>query len=111
MPPELPLRAVADGVRLMVRLSPRARADRIDGIARLSDGTPVLKVSVAAPPADGRANAALLRLIATEWRLKLRDLAIVAGMRSRSKTVHIGGHPAPLLLARLGAAMASLPRS
>ena len=32
---------------------------RIDGIARLADGTAVLKASVAAPPEDGRANEAL----------------------------------------------------
>lgn len=97
-------------MRLAVRLTPRARADRIDGIARLADGSLVLKVSVAAPPEDGRANAALLRLFANEWRLPQRDLAIVSGAKSRNKIVHIAGGTASLL-ARLGAALAALPQA
>jgi uncharacterized protein len=101
----LPLSAGGGGVRVTVRLAPRARAERIDGIARLADGTPALKVSVTAPPEDGRANEALLRLLAREWRLPRRDLAIVAGARSRDKTVHVAGDTG-MLLARLAAALA-----
>ena len=92
-----------------MRLTPRGRADRIDGVARLADGTSVLKASVGAPPEDGRANEALLRLLATEWGLARRDLTLVAGLRSRNKSVHIAGDPAALL-ARLGAAIAALRR-
>jgi uncharacterized protein YggU (UPF0235/DUF167 family) len=106
----LPLAAASGGVRVAVRLTPRGRADRIDGVARLADGTPVLKASVGAPPQDGRANEALLRLLAAEWGLARRDLAIAAGARSRNKSVHVAGDPAALL-ARLGAALGGLPRS
>jgi uncharacterized protein (TIGR00251 family) len=106
----LPLAAAPGGVRVTVRLTPRGRADRIDGVARLADGTPVLKVSVGAPPEDGRANEALLRLLAAEWGLTRRDVAIVAGAKSRNKSVHIVGDPAALL-ARLGATLTRLPRS
>ena len=70
----------------------------------------MLKVSVTAPPVDSRANEALLRLLAKEWRLPRRDLAIVGGAKSRNKIVHVAGDPA-LLLQRLGAALAALPRS
>jgi uncharacterized protein (TIGR00251 family) len=105
---DLPLREAADGVRVAVRLSPRARADRLDGVERLADGTPVLKVSVAAPPADGRANDALLQLLAREWRLPRRDLALVGGLKSRAKLVRVAGDGAALLR-RLGAALAALP--
>jgi uncharacterized protein len=106
----LPLAAAPGGVRVTVRLTPRGRADRIDGVARLADGTPVLKASVGAPPEDGRANEALLRLLSTEWGLARRDVPIVTGPRSRNKSVHVAGDPAALL-ARLGAALAELPRS
>jgi hypothetical protein len=106
----LPLTAAADGVRVAIRLTPRARADRLDGIARLADGAPVLKVLVTAPAAEGRANHALLQLLAREWDLPRRDLAIVGGQKSRRKTVCIAGEPL-LLLKRLGAALASLPKS
>ena len=93
-----------------MRLTPRGRGDRIDGTARLADGTPVLKVSVGAPPEDGRANEALLRLLATAWGLARRDLTLVAGAKSRIKSVHVAGDPAALL-ANLGSALAGLPRS
>jgi uncharacterized protein (TIGR00251 family) len=104
------VRAAPDGVRVAVRLSPRARVGRLDGIVRAADGTRVLKVSVAAPPVEGRANDALLRLLAKEWGVPRRDLAIVGGAKSRTKTVHIAGDPA-LLLKRLGAALAALATS
>jgi uncharacterized protein (TIGR00251 family) len=97
-------------VRVAVRLAPRGRRDRAAGIARRADGVPVLKVSVGAPPEDGRANEALLRLLATEWRLSRRDLSIVGGAKSRNKCIHIAGDPAALA-ERIGAALARLPRS
>jgi uncharacterized protein YggU (UPF0235/DUF167 family) len=106
----LPFTTSPGGVIVAVRLTPRGRADRIDGVARLADGTPILKASVGAPPEDGRANEALLRLLAAEWGLARRDLAIVAGARSRNKSVHVAGDPA-VLAERIGAALSGLPRS
>jgi uncharacterized protein len=79
-------------VRVAVRLSPRARAERIDGIA---GGR--LKVAVTAPPAENQANEALLRLLAKKWRLPRRDLSIVQGGKSRNKLVHIAGDPTALM--------------
>jgi uncharacterized protein len=84
-------------MRVRVRLAPQARAARIEGVVRLGDGTAVLKVSVTAPPAEGRANEALLRLLAKEWRVARRDLAIVGGLKSRSKLVHVAGDPVALM--------------
>jgi uncharacterized protein (TIGR00251 family) len=99
------LSLAAGGVHIAVRLAPRSRAERIDGIVRLADGTTALKASVTAPPEGGRANAALLRLLAKRLRLPQRDLVITAGLRSRSKTVHIAGDP-DALVRRLRAAVA-----
>ena len=95
-------------MRVAVRLTPRSRADRIEGIAYLADGAAVLKVCVSAPPVDGRANDALVELLAKQWDLPRRDLAIVGGLKSRSKIVRIAGEPGGLLK-RLGAALAALP--
>ena len=50
--------------RLTVRLTPRADGDRIDGWTADGAGRPLLKVRTAAVPTDGKANAALGRLIA-----------------------------------------------
>ena len=89
---------------------PRARANRIDGIIRSADGTPVLKVSVTAPPAENRANDALIALLAKEWGLPRRDLTLAGGGKSRNKIVHIAGE-SQTLLRRLAAALAALPAS
>jgi len=86
------LTAAADGVRLAVRLTPRARAARIDGI---EGGR--LKVTVTAPPAENQANEALLRLLAKEWRLPRSSLSIAVGATSRNKIVHIAGDPTVLM--------------
>jgi len=107
---EAPLAATADGVRLQIRLTPRARANRIDGIIRSADGTPVLKVSVTAPPAENRANDALIALLAKEWGLPRRDLTLAGGGKSRNKIVHVAGEPRALLK-RIAAALAALPAS
>ncbi len=68
----------------------------------------MLTATVTAPPADGRANEALLRLLARAWRLPRRDLSIVAGAASRHKTVHIAGDPQQLY-DRLAALIAAEP--
>jgi uncharacterized protein YggU (UPF0235/DUF167 family) len=93
-----------------IRLTPRARTDRLAGIARSADGAPVLKALVTAPPAEGRANDALLALLAKSWGVPRRDLALVGGAKSRNKTVHVAGNPADLLK-RLAAFFAALPVS
>src|SRR5262249_60006688 len=60
----VPWNAVADGLIVSVRLTPKGGRDSIDGIVTLADGRVVLQARVRAPPREGEANAALLRLIA-----------------------------------------------
>ena len=91
-----PWRTVADGVLLSVRLQPGAGRNAIDGIEALADGSPVLKARVTAPPEDGKANAALIKLLAKTWRLAKRDIAVVAGQTARNKTLKLSGDPAAL---------------
>jgi uncharacterized protein (TIGR00251 family) len=104
------LTAASDGIRVAIRLTPRGRADRIEGIGRSAEDRPALKVSVTAPPAEGRANNALVQLLAKEFRVPKRDIALIAGQKSRDKTVHITGDPAALL-SHIGALIVALPRS
>lgn len=84
-----------------MRLTPRARGDRIDGV---TGG--VLRIAVTAPPSENQANDALLRLLAKQLRLPRRDLSIVAGSKSRNKTLHIAGDPA-VLMARINSSFTS----
>ncbi len=72
--------------RIVVRLTPRAGADRVDGVV---DG--VLRVRVAAPPVDGAANEALVRLLARELGVARREVRVVAGEAARVKQIMVDG--------------------
>ena len=96
-----------DGLCVAIRLTPRAASDRLLGVVAAADGRRALRASVTAPPQDGRANEALLQLLARAWGLPRRDFAIVAGAASKHKTVRVAGDPHQLL-ARLAGAIASL---
>ena len=106
--PEGPITPTRDGVRVAIRLSPRARSDRLRGIAATAEGRRAITISVTAPAQDGRANEALLQLLARAWRLPRRDLSIVVGAASRNKIVRVAGdwHQ---LLAKLSGEIAGLP--
>jgi uncharacterized protein YggU (UPF0235/DUF167 family) len=80
-----------------IRLSPGARTDRLVMIAATAEGGSVLKASVTAPAEGGRANEALLQLLARAWHLQRRNLSIVAGSTSRNKAVHMAGDPQQLI--------------
>jgi uncharacterized protein YggU (UPF0235/DUF167 family) len=82
-------------MRFAVRLTPRAGADRIDGVR---DGE--LLVRVAAPPADGAANAALLRLVAAELDVPRTSLRLLAGATARHKLLAIDGITPDRIVAR-----------
>ena len=91
--PASPFRAVADGVLVTVRLAPRSSANRIAGIEDDAGGTAVLKAAVTAPPEAGKANAALLKLLAKAWKLPKTSLSIASGAPSRRKVVLVSGEP------------------
>lgn len=92
-----PFRALDDGVVVSVRLTPKASRDRVTGVAAEADGSPVLKAGVTAVPEAGRANAALIALLAKEWRVPKRSLSIITGMTDRRKTIRVAGDPGALL--------------
>ncbi len=70
-------------------MKPTAQAGTLAGGAELC-------VSVTAAPEKGRANEALLRLLAKQLRRPLRDLDLVAGATDRHKQVLIRGDAAAL---------------
>jgi uncharacterized protein len=97
--PAVPWRSEASGLVLSVRLTPRSDREVIDGIAQLADGKAVLQARVRAPPADGLANAALVRLIAAALGVRPRDVRLVAGETARLKRVKVSGSAAALAAA------------
>src|SRR6266403_2172079 len=88
---------MGDGVGVAIRLAPRAKFDRLLGIAAAADGGRALKVAVTAPAERGRANEALLQLLARAWHLPRRDLSIATGSTSRNKAVRVAGDPRRLI--------------
>ncbi|MCB9947783.1 MAG: DUF167 domain-containing protein [Rhodospirillaceae bacterium] len=92
-----PFRALDDGVAVSVRLTPKASRDRVTGVAAEADGSPVLKAGVTAVPEAGRANAALIAMLAKEWRVPKRSVTIITGTTDRRKTIHVSGDPGSLL--------------
>ncbi len=93
--------------RLAVRLTPRGGRDRIEGWARDAAGRAYLKVRVAAPPVDGAANAALVKLIARALRLPAGAVRIAVGESARIKQLEIEGADVAALTAAFGAPGAS----
>lgn len=87
----LPLTALPEGVRLAVKVTPKASREGIQGLARGADGTAALKVSLTAPPEDGKANAALIKLLAKAWGVPKSSISIASGAASRRKTVLVAG--------------------
>jgi uncharacterized protein YggU (UPF0235/DUF167 family) len=86
-------------------LTPRAGADRLIGVAATPAGS-VVRAAVAAPAEAGRANAALVALLARACGVRRSAVAIVAGHKSRDKLVEVRGDP-QALLPRLGALLAA----
>jgi uncharacterized protein (TIGR00251 family) len=96
---DAPWRATLDGVVVACRLTPKGGRDAIDGAATLSDGMRVLLVRVRAVPEDGKANDALIRLIAAKAGAPTSKARLVSGAKSRLKQVAISGDPAALIAA------------
>jgi uncharacterized protein (TIGR00251 family) len=92
-----PFRAQADGVRIAVRVQPRASRARIDGVEDRGDGAAALKVRVTEAPEGGKANAAVIKLLAKAWGLPKSAMSVVAGAKDRNKTVFVAGEPAALM--------------
>lgn len=81
--------------RFRVRVQPRASRNEVAGVV---DG--VLRVRLHAPPVEGQANDALIAFLAEWLGMSRRQVSIVAGHASRTKTIEVGDL-APDQLARL----------
>ena len=84
------------GVRFAVRLTPKGGRDRIEGWVAAADGRLHLKARVAAPPEAGKANAALIALLAKALGVAKSSVTIVGGETARLKQVEVSGDAACL---------------
>ena len=89
---------IRTGVSVTVRVTPRAGRTAIAGVRG-----DTLLVKLAAAPVDGAANDALIAFLSQVFELPRRNIAIVAGDRSRTKRVELEGASSIELDARLAA--------
>ena len=78
-------------------VTPGARHSEVTGVADER-----LRVRLAAPAIEGRANDELIRFMARELGVRRDDVTVVAGGRSRRKLLHLSGVTLPEARRRLG---------
>ena len=86
-----PFAPTAGGLSVRLRLTPSGRANRIDGVAAEADGASHFKAQVTAAPEKGKANQALVKMLAKEWGVAKSDIEVVQGQTARNKTLLIRG--------------------
>ncbi len=87
---------IEGGIRLTVRLTPKASSDAVGAVIDFGDAT-VLTARVRAVPDKGEANAALVRLIARWLGIAQGHVSLAGGGKSRLKTLEIRGDPGALV--------------
>jgi len=89
--------ARAGGATFAVKVHPRAKKNAIGG--RVGDA---LKVSLTAPPVDGKANEACIDFFAKLLNVPRSSVTIAAGQTSRNKVIRVAGLTTAQLAERLG---------
>lgn len=86
----------SDHLRLSVRLTPNGGRDSIEGAETDAEGHPYLKARVSAVPEDGKANKALIALVAKKLRVPKSAINFISGETARKKILRIDGDPEDL---------------
>jgi uncharacterized protein len=91
-----PYRLGHDHLLLAVRLTPNGGRDAFDGVDVAADGLAHLKVRVTAVPEKGKANKALIALLAKMLRVPKTTISVASGDTARQKILRIEGDPEDL---------------
>lgn len=92
-----PVATSAAGVRLRLRVQPRASRDEVSGIAG-----DAVRVRLMAPPVDGAANEALVRFLAGRLGVARAAVVLISGHAGRTKVVEVAGLSPEEVQRRLG---------
>ena len=95
----VPVKTTAAGCSFQVRVHPRAKKNAIGG--EIGDA---LKLSLTAPPFEGKANDACIRFLSELLQVPRSSVTIAAGDTSRDKVIHVSGLTAAQVQERLAAA-------
>jgi len=86
-----------NGVRFAVKVHPRAKKNAVSG--EVGDA---LKISLTAPPIDGRANEACIAFLAEVLNVPRYSITITSGQNNRNKMIRVAGVKAEWIRRRLG---------
>jgi uncharacterized protein (TIGR00251 family) len=75
--------------QIAIRVTPRSARPGVGGWRAGADGRDELEVRVAEAPADGSANAAIVKLLAKALGVSRSEVTITAGLTSRHKRVSV----------------------
>lgn len=92
-----PISATATGVRLRLRVQPRASREEVAGFAG-----DAIRLRLTAPPLEGAANDALVRFLASRLEVSRSAVELVAGRTGRTKLVEVTGITPSEVSRRLG---------
>ena len=81
--------ASGEGLVVRLRVKPGGSRNAVLGRTALADETEAVALAVSAPPEGGRANKAVIALLAEAWDLPQRDLSIMTGGASRTKLLAV----------------------
>jgi uncharacterized protein (TIGR00251 family) len=84
-------------VVFQVHVQPRASRNEVIGVYGAA-----IKIRLQAPPVEGRANAALIALLAQRLGVRERDVEIIGGHSGHNKRIAVRGLTADEIGARLG---------
>ncbi|HKN17561.1 MAG TPA: DUF167 domain-containing protein [Candidatus Sulfotelmatobacter sp.] len=93
----IPLRESGEGVTFAVKVHPRAKKNAISG--ELGDA---LKLSLTAPPIDGKANRACVEFLAKFLKVPRSSITIASGQTDRNKVIRVAGLSVEEVRKRIG---------
>lgn len=72
---------------MIIKIKVLPRSSRNEVVGEMADGT--LKIKLTAPPVDGKANDALIKILAEYFSVTKSKIKIMAGATSKNKTIKI----------------------
>jgi len=97
---DLPFQVVKGGIRLSLRLTPKAAKNSFGPLGADAAGNFFLKARVTSMPEGGKANKSLLKMLSKSLKIPLAKISVASGKTNRNKQILIEGD-GPALMARL----------
>lgn len=72
---------------MLIKIRVLPRSSRNEVVGEMADGT--IKVKLTAPPVDGKANEALIKLLSDHFDVSKNKITIIKGLTNKNKTIEI----------------------